>query len=763
MKKHLFILLLLLINFVAVGQKVGLVLSGGGAKGLSHIGVIKALEENNIPIDYISGTSMGALVGGMYSIGMSPDDMIKMVTSPEFILWSSGQIEDEYLYLYKKLDPAASMFSFKFSLKDSVTIPKLPTNLIPTYQMDLALMQYFAGPTAVAKSNFDSLFVPFRCVASDVYSSKQYIGRKGDVASAIRASMTFPFFFKAISIDSVLLFDGGIYNNFPWDVLEKDFKPDFIIGSNCASNPERPDEENLLKQIESMIVTKTNYSIPKSKGIIIENIFSDVSLLDFNKANMIIDEAYHATLLKMDSIKAAIKRRVDSGEVNRRRLAYKSKLPSLEFDRVDIEGLNGDQSSYVRGLFQQKKKKTFDFKKFKTEYFKLVSDNTITSIYPTAIYSDSSKKFLLKLNMKANNDLDLDFGGNISSSSMNQGYLGLTYKHFAKNYTRLFSNLYFGKLYSSFLVGLRQDFSFRKPFFYDVVLSLQRYDYYNSNPEPFFEDQKPSYIKQYEYFGRVNYGFPFSSSSYLKFGFNYGKNVDDYYQVTNFLKSDEPDKTNFKFYQVSMAYEKNTTNYVLYPYKGRVQHIGVSYVKGDELNLPGSTGPTKIETSKKQNWVALRLYNQSYHKIVNSLWTGLLIDGIWTNKKAFSNYTSSILSAPSFTPTSQSQTIFLPNFRSDSYLAFGIMPNILFTPRVYLRGEAYMFMPFYEIQKSDNYYVKYGELFKKRFIMSSLSMVYQTVVGPLSLSVNYYDKENTKFYFVANFGFVLFNRRSIEY
>jgi len=74
-----------------------------------------------------------------------------------------------------------------------------------------------------------------------------------------------------------------------------------------------------------------------------------------------------------------------------------------------------------------------------------------------------------------------------------------------------------------------------------------------------------------------------------------------------------------------------------------------------------------------------------------------------------------------------------------------------------------MFMPFYEIQKSDNYYVKYGELFKKRFIMSSLSMVYQTVVGPLSLSVNYYDKENTKFYFVANFGFVLFNRRSIEY
>lgn len=763
MKRTLLLVILLFTYYYGQSQRVGLVLSGGGAKGLSHIGVIKALEENNIPIDYISGTSMGALVGGMYAIGMSPEEMIKMVTSPEFLRWSTGQIEDEYLYLYKKLDAGASMFSFKFSLKDSISSAKLPTNLVPTHQMDLAILQHFAGPTASAKSNFDSLFIPFRCVASDVYNSKQYIARKGDVGSAIRASMTFPFFFKAISIDSSLLFDGGIYNNFPWDVLEKDFNPDFIIGSNCASNPEKPDEENILKQIETMIVSKTNYKIPHEKGITIDNIYGDVSLLDFSKAQEIIDKAYKATLSKLDSIRQKVNRRVTPLDLSIRRSAYKRELPNLQFRSIAIDGLSSSQREYVTNVFQSKKKTTFDFKKFKNEYFKLLSDNTITSIYPIAAYNNTLRLYDLRLKIKANNDLDLDFGGNISSSSMNQGYLGLTYKHFAKNYTRLFSNIYFGKLYSSFQMGLRQDFAYGKPFFYDVVFTLQRIDFFNSNPEPFFEDLRPSYIKQYEYFGRVNYGFPVSSSSFFKFGYNFGRNNDQYYQVNNFMKGDEPDKTDFSFHKVSISYEKNTLNYTLFPYKGRRQYVGFSYITGKEVNKPGTTGPTQLVISKWHNWMGVRFYNQSYHRISDKLWTGLLLDGILTDKKAFSNYTSSVLSAPSFTPYPQSQTIFLPNFRSDSYFAVGIMPNILFSPRIYLRAEAYAFMPFYQIEKANDYFVKYGKLLKERFYMGSLSMVYQTVVGPLSLSVNYYDKENTKFYFVANFGFVLFNRRSLEY
>ena len=763
MKRRLLFFALILHSILLPAQKVGLVLSGGGAKGLTHIGVIKALEENNIPIDYVAGTSMGALVAGMYAIGMSPDEMLQMVTSPQFLLWSTGQIEDEYLYLYKKLDPGSSMFSFKFSLKDSSSIPKLPTNLVPTYQMDLALLEHFAAPTAKAKNNFDSLFIPFRCVASDVYNARQYVGRRGDVGSAIRASMTFPFYFKAISIDSTLLFDGGIYNNFPWDVLVKDFNPDYIIGSNCSSNPDKPDEENLLKQIESMIINRTNYDIPESKGIVIENSFGDVSLLDFSKANEIIAQGYYSTLKQIEEIKEHVSRRTTANGLAVKRFNYKLTLPQIQFDNIKIEGLDSKQQEYVQDVFQSRKRVNFSFNKFKTEYFKLLSDNTITSIFPTAIYNDSTKKFDLLLKAKANNDLDIDFGGNISSSSMNQGYLGVTYKHFSRNYTRLFSNLYFGKLYTSFLAGFRQDFSFARPFFYDVVFNVQRFDYYNSSPDPFFEDLRPSFIKQYEYLGRIDYGFSLTSSSLIKLGYIYAHNKDEYYQVTNFTKADQPDKTDFNFHRIRVILQKNTLNYNLFPYKGRMQYISGSYTTGHELNIPGSTGPTLQETRQHQNWLALRIYNQSYHKIHPKLWAGVLIDGVLTNKKAFANYTSTLLSAPAFTPFPQSETIFLPNYRSDSYVALGVMPNFIFSPRIYLRAEAYMFMPFYQILKKDEFYVGYGELFKKRFFMGSVSMVYQTVVGPLSLSANYYDKENRKFYFVANFGFVLFNRRSLEY
>ncbi|MGC3977466.1 MAG: patatin-like phospholipase family protein [Paludibacteraceae bacterium] len=108
-KSNLYILTtlccLLLGTHNVFSQKVGLVLSGGGAKGITHIGLIKALEENGIPIDYIAGTSMGAIIGGFYAAGLSPDDMIKLLKSTDFKRWSSGEVEQKYIYYYKDADP----------------------------------------------------------------------------------------------------------------------------------------------------------------------------------------------------------------------------------------------------------------------------------------------------------------------------------------------------------------------------------------------------------------------------------------------------------------------------------------------------------------------------------------------------------------------------------------------------------------------------------------------------------------------------------
>ena len=211
-------------------------MSGGGAKGLAHIGVIKALEEENIPIDYVTGTSMGAIVAALYSMGYTPDEMVAVMKTESFQRWYTGTMDREYMFYFKRGRDVPELISIHFDIRDSLRIVKPSINLVNPTPMNLGFLEIFAGANAACKSNFNNLMVPFRCVASDVYNKKQVIFSQGDLGDAVRASMSYPFFFKPIKKDGVLLYDGGLYNNFPRDIMEKDFNPDIIIGIKTSTN-----------------------------------------------------------------------------------------------------------------------------------------------------------------------------------------------------------------------------------------------------------------------------------------------------------------------------------------------------------------------------------------------------------------------------------------------------------------------------------------------------------------------------------------------
>lgn len=220
-------LLFLLMTFFAISaaqaQSVGLVLSGGGAKGCAHIGVIRALEEEGIPIDYVAGTSMGAIVSSLYAMGYTPDQMTELITSDQFVRWKNGDIDEHNLFFFKRDDPSPEFVTFKVNLRDSSTNKAnllIPNSVMASDQINIAMMDLFSKANAACKGNFDSLFVPFRCVASDITHKCAYIHRKGDLGDAVRTSMSFPFVFKPIEVDNRLMMDGGIYNNFPVDVME---------------------------------------------------------------------------------------------------------------------------------------------------------------------------------------------------------------------------------------------------------------------------------------------------------------------------------------------------------------------------------------------------------------------------------------------------------------------------------------------------------------------------------------------------------------
>ena len=170
---------------VIQAQKVGLVLSGGGAKGLAHIGVLKQLEANGIPIDYIIGTSMGAVIGAMYSAGYSPREIEKIVLTPEFQYWTSGkQLQDKtFNYLTAEPDPSALRLGVAI---DSTLHARVVPNLVNDLNLNLALARLLAPAGAECGYDFDKLFVPYRCLAAEIFTRKQVIQKSGNLADAVR-------------------------------------------------------------------------------------------------------------------------------------------------------------------------------------------------------------------------------------------------------------------------------------------------------------------------------------------------------------------------------------------------------------------------------------------------------------------------------------------------------------------------------------------------------------------------------------------------
>ena len=234
MLRLFFTLFLLATGFIVNAQKVGLVLSGGGAKGLAHVGVIKALEENNIPIDYLVGTSMGGIIAGCYAAGYSAAEIEEIMLSDDFNRWVNGKFEKGFNYYYSREEPTSSILSIRLSL-DSVFNAAVTSSIASDLSLNFALAEKFAVPSAQAGYDFDSLLVPTRIVAAEIFTQHEEIIKQGSLGNALRATLSVPFFYKPIRYDGKYLFDGGIYNNFPVDVAVEEFQPDVIIGSNVSS------------------------------------------------------------------------------------------------------------------------------------------------------------------------------------------------------------------------------------------------------------------------------------------------------------------------------------------------------------------------------------------------------------------------------------------------------------------------------------------------------------------------------------------------
>ena len=197
--------------------RVGLVLGGGGARGAAHIGVLKELERLQIPIDAIAGTSMGAIVGGLYASGMSPAELETVVAELDWARALKDEPSRSDLRYRRKQDEQ------RFPINPDVGFDsdglKLPLGLIQGQRLDLILRELTIDSSHI--DDFDDLAIPFRAVASDIETGESHVMGKGDLATAIRASMSVPGVFAPVQIDGHMLVDGGISGNLPIDVIRK--------------------------------------------------------------------------------------------------------------------------------------------------------------------------------------------------------------------------------------------------------------------------------------------------------------------------------------------------------------------------------------------------------------------------------------------------------------------------------------------------------------------------------------------------------------
>jgi NTE family protein len=299
----------LLVPCVSVAQnaparkKVAVVLSGGGAKGAAHIGALRVIEDAGIPIDMIVGTSMGSIVGGLYSIGYTPDQMDSLVTTQNWAMLLSDRPRRTDQTILERDSEATYLVSLPFGKKfNDIAVG----GFIQGSNLKILFNDLMVG--YADSIDFNRMPIPFACVAADIVTGRQVVFHEGVLPTAIRASMSIPGAFTPVYIGDEVLVDGGVVNNFPTDVA-RSMGADVIIGVDVQSELKDKDELRsapaVLAQIVELAIQQNTYQRNvKLADVYVKVDVSGYSSASFNRPALdtLIQRGYDATLAEWDKI-----------------------------------------------------------------------------------------------------------------------------------------------------------------------------------------------------------------------------------------------------------------------------------------------------------------------------------------------------------------------------------------------------------------------------------------------------------------------------
>ena len=765
MRVFLFVLFILVFA-QATAQKVGLVLSGGGAKGIAHVGVLKALEENEIPIDYVVGTSMGGIVGGCYAAGMSPEAIERMMLSEDFLRWVNGLPEKDVNYHFSRNEEGPYFLKLNLSL-DSTLSFQFNSSLANDVSLNFALADKMAQAEAISNRNFDSLMVPLRVVAADVFTQSEVILSAGSLSDALRATQSVPFFYNPIRVDGKYLFDGGVYNNFPVDVAQHEFSPDVIIGSNVSSKvfdeyPYKKDDKLIANSLLYMLLDKSDPSDIPANGVYIQPNLEGYSALDFTQVKALIDSGYAQTMRTMREIKQKVDTRRTCEEITLTRNNFNNQNKQWVFEKVTFKAFNSKQRRYIRTVFKVdlKNKEPMYFSDIRQGYFKLAANPYFSNVYPSIQYNRESEKFILQLTRRPQKNFQVEFGGVMATRDVSNIALGLNYYYFKRVLAHWYGGIQTGSFYKSAIVSARFDLPFLNQFYIQPKAVFNNWDY----PESVDLLQKTSLtvLKRFDRKLGVQFGKALGSHFKISLDAEGVNNEDRFSNKDSFVNTDTLDVLKLEGFKSGISFSMNDLNRKQYPSSGKAYSITATYFNITEKYQPGNTAdPARLANTKDHQWFRLKASAEHYF---SKGWyrPGYFAEAVFSNQPAFSNYYGTVYNAPAYFPMTDSRTLILENFRAFNYLSFGVRNVFVLKNKLDFRLEAYAFKPLEEIVKGQNQETLIKTDLTKVYFAASSSLVFHSPVGPVGLNVNYYNDTENELGILLHVGFLLFNKHSFE-
>lgn len=411
-------------------NKIGFALSGGGAKGLAHIGVLKVLESEGIYPDYITGTSMGSIVGGLYAIGYSVEFLDSLSRMMEWNKYFTDQYDRSYLPIEEKDFVERYFASFPIENKKI----QLPKGFVDGEKLGLLLDQLTIPVHSI--NSFDDFPIPFRCVATDLETGEAVVFKNGFLPEAIRASIGIPTVFEPLEVNDTLLVDGGVSRNLPVVDAQKmgaNYVIAFDVGASLYSKKDLNSIIQVLDQTNSYRIVESNLQQLELANFVIRPAVENYSGLDFSSINSLIAIGEQAARRMMPELKKELK---DLGYQFYVRKRDSPKIPSeLYIHSIEIFGVEERAKKILLDLLQIKLPKVLSLEKLNEKFSKIAATGFYKNVDYRLLFVDDG--YTLVIHAKEANGIYLKLGANFDSDYDAAIMLNTTFRNFGLRGSKL--------------------------------------------------------------------------------------------------------------------------------------------------------------------------------------------------------------------------------------------------------------------------------------------------------------------------------------